>query len=129
MPCVAYNEKEDSLVSFHGEDVLVEGHDSSLDKLDEVLGAFEIRAPCRALVRQLVVRVSFCTEGHGGTNLDSRVDQIPNTWTRDLSLEDLLQHCSHVDTGNGQAITLCEMSLTEKKPSTCVAQVCCSTLH
>ena len=43
VPCVAYNETEDSLVKFHGDDFLVEGHDSSLDKLDEVLGAFEIK--------------------------------------------------------------------------------------
>ena len=28
---------------FHGDDFLAEGHDSSLDKLDEVLGAFEIK--------------------------------------------------------------------------------------
>ena len=43
VPCVAYNETEDSLVMFHGGDFLAEGHDSSLDKLDEVLGAFEIK--------------------------------------------------------------------------------------
>ena len=41
--CVAYYEKEDSLVLFHGDDFLAEGHDSSLDKLGEVLGAFEIK--------------------------------------------------------------------------------------
>ena len=43
VPCVAYNETEDSLVMFHGDDFLAEGHDSSLDKLDEVLEAFEIK--------------------------------------------------------------------------------------
>ena len=43
VPCVAYNEKEDSLVMFHGGDFLAGVHDSSLDKLDEVLGAFEIK--------------------------------------------------------------------------------------
>ena len=43
VPCFAYNEKEDSMVLFHGDDFLAEGHDSSLDKLDEVLGAFEIK--------------------------------------------------------------------------------------
>ena len=32
-PCVAYNETEVSLVPFHGDDFLAEGHDSSLDKL------------------------------------------------------------------------------------------------
>ena len=40
VPCVAYNETEDSLVMFHGDDFLAEGH----DKLDEVLGAFEINS-------------------------------------------------------------------------------------
>ena len=29
VPCVAYNETEDSLVMFHGDDFLAEGHDSS----------------------------------------------------------------------------------------------------
>ena len=33
----AHNEKEDSLVSFHGDDFLAESRDTSLDKLDEVL--------------------------------------------------------------------------------------------
>ena len=28
---------------FHGDDFLAEGDDSSLDKLDEVVGAFEIK--------------------------------------------------------------------------------------
>ena len=41
VPCVAYNETEDSLVMFHGDDFLAESHDNSLDKLDEVLEAFE----------------------------------------------------------------------------------------
>ena len=41
--CGLYNETEDSLVMFHGDDFLAEGHDSSLDMLDEVLGAFEIK--------------------------------------------------------------------------------------
>ena len=43
VPCVACNETEDSLVVFHGDDFWAEGHDNSLDKLDEVLGAFEIK--------------------------------------------------------------------------------------
>ena len=43
VPCVTYNEKEDSLVMFHGDDFLAEGHDSSLDKLDKNFGSFEIR--------------------------------------------------------------------------------------
>ena len=28
VPCVVYNETEDSLVMFHGDDFLAEGHDS-----------------------------------------------------------------------------------------------------
>ena len=43
VPCVACNEAEDSLVLFHGENFLAEGHVSSLDKLSEVLGAFVIK--------------------------------------------------------------------------------------
>ena len=39
VPCVAYSETEDSLVMFHGDDFLAEGHDSSLDKLE----VFEIK--------------------------------------------------------------------------------------
>ena len=39
VPRVAYNETEDSLVMFHGDDFLAEGHDSSLDKLE----VFEIK--------------------------------------------------------------------------------------
>ena len=54
VPCVAYNETEVSLVMFHGDDFLAEGHDSSLDKLDDWC---------------------FCTERSDGTNLDSRVDR------------------------------------------------------
>ena len=96
--CVAHNEKEDTLVLFHGDDFLAEGHDSSLDKLDEVLGAFETR---RLPAQQPVVKVSFCARGYCGTNLGSRVDQIPNTWTRWSRLccwkmRDLLQHHSRV---------------------------------
>ena len=78
---MAYNETEDSLVMFHGDDFSAEGHDSSLDKLDEVLGAFEIKR-CRALVQQLVVKGCFCTERSDGTNLDSRVNQILDAWMR-----------------------------------------------
>ena len=56
---------------------------------------------CRALVQQLVVRVSFFVRRYGGTNLDSRIDQIPDTCTRwsilcRWKMRDLLQHHSHV---------------------------------
>ena len=43
MACVAYNATEDSLLIFHGDDFLAEGHDSTLDKLDVVLGEFELK--------------------------------------------------------------------------------------
>ena len=41
---VLHNEKRESLVLFHGDDFLAEGHDSSKDKLDEMLGAFRDQA-------------------------------------------------------------------------------------
>ena len=43
VPCVTYNENEDLLVSSHGDDFFAQGHDSSMDKLDEASGAFEIK--------------------------------------------------------------------------------------
>ena len=43
IPCVAYNRKEDSMVIFHGDDFLAEGESGALDKLDLVLGAFEVK--------------------------------------------------------------------------------------
>ena len=79
VPFVAYNETEDSLVMFHGDDFLAEGRGSSLDKLDKVLGAFEIKRLPR--IGPTAGRAGcFCTERSDGTNLDSRIDQIPNTW-------------------------------------------------
>ena len=42
VPCVGYNETEDSVVVCHGDDFMAEGHVSSLDKLDAVLDSFEI---------------------------------------------------------------------------------------
>ena len=43
IPCVAYNEKEDSLVIFHGDDFFAEGESRALDELDKVLSAFEVK--------------------------------------------------------------------------------------
>ena len=84
--CVASNQKEDSMVLFHGDDSLAEGHDSSLDKLDDVLGAFQTKR---------LPRIGSTTGREGvflysGTNLDPRI-QIPSTWTplvETLSLND-----------------------------------------
>ena len=43
VPCVAHNDNEDSLMLLHGDDFAAGGHDNLLDKLDELLGAFEIK--------------------------------------------------------------------------------------
>ena len=100
VPCVAYNENEDSLVLFDGDDFFAEGHDSSLDKLDEVLGAFEIKRLARIGPTASGEGV-FLHKGSDGTSLDSRMDHIPNTRTRWLKLchwktRDLLEHHAHV---------------------------------
>ena len=74
---------------------------------------------CRALARQLVVEVSFCTEGHCGVTLDFRTDQIPNTLTRWLEPCRWKVHRPVAtpftrDPGKGQANTLSVLSSTEK---------------
>ena len=63
---------------FHGDDFLAKGHGISLDKLDEVLGAFEIkRLPC---IGPTAGREGACwRRTNDGTNLDSRIDQIQST--------------------------------------------------
>ena len=43
VPCVGYNETEDSMVVIHGDDFVAESHDRSLDKLNAVLDSFEIK--------------------------------------------------------------------------------------
>ena len=43
MPCVSFNEHEDSFVFFHGDHFFEENHDSSVDNVNEVFGAFEIK--------------------------------------------------------------------------------------
>ena len=78
--CVAYDGTEDSLAVFDGDDILGEGHDSSLDKLDEVLGASEIKPLPRMGPTAGREGVFLCTGRYDGTNLDSRTDQIQNTW-------------------------------------------------
>ena len=119
VPCVAYNETDDSSVMCHGDDFLAEGHDSSLDKLDEVFGQLLRSSACRALVQQLVVKGCFCTERSDGANLDlscrpdpKHVDALITT----LSLEDArpVATPSTRDTGKGQANTSSELIVTEQ---------------
>ena len=76
VPCVAYNEKEASLVLFHGDDFLAKVHDSTLCELDEVLGAFEIRRLPRMGPAAGRGRCLSAQKRHIGANLDSCADQI-----------------------------------------------------
>ena len=118
VPCVAYNEKEDWLVLIHGDDFLAEGHDGSLDKLDEVLGAFEIKrlpaiGPTAGRAGLLLhKRIRWNESGFSYRPNPKHVDPLVEA----LSLEDArpvatLFTCA---TGKGQANTLCELSTTEK---------------
>ena len=117
--CVACNEKEDSVVLFHGDDFLAEGHDSSLDKVDEVLGAFEIKRLPRFgptagregvfLHKRRRWNESGCSYRPDPKHVDALVESA--------SLEDARPVATPFtrDTGKGQANTLCELSLTEKE--------------
>ena len=78
VPCVAYNETEDSLVMFHGDDSWLK-----VTTVHWTSWKYSRSSACRALVQQLVVKGCFCTGRYDGTNLDSRIDQIPNTWCVD----------------------------------------------
>ena len=104
MPCVAYNETEDSLVLLHGDEFLAEGHDSSLDKLDDVLGCVRGLSACRALIPQLVVGVCLMhrTIRWNESGFSCRPDHL-NTCTRWVRLcrwktQDLL--CNTIHTGH-----------------------------
>ena len=101
VPCVAHNETEDSLVMFHRDDFLAEGHDSSLDKLDEVLGAFEIKR---------LPRIGP-TAGREGVFLHRTMPWNVDALIVTLSLEDANATRA---TGKGEANTLSELSETEK---------------
>ena len=107
VPCVAHSEKEDSLVSFHGDDFLAEGHDSSPDKLEDVLGAFEIseRLFLHRMIRWNKSGLSYRPD-------PKHVDALVET----LSLEDarLVATPFTRDTGKGQANTWSELSVTEQ---------------
>ena len=118
VPCVAYNETEDSLEMFHGDDFLAESHDSSLDKLDEVLGALEIKRlpPIGPTVGREGVclhrTIRWNESGFSYRPDPKHVDALVTT----LSLEDArpVATPSTRDTGKGQAHTLSELSVTER---------------
>ena len=118
VPCVAYNETEDSLVMFHGDDFLADGHDSSLDKLHEVLGAFEIKrlpriGPTAGREGMCLHRTIRCNESGFSYRPDPKhVGALIAT----LSLEDARPVATPFtsDTGKGQANKLSELSVTEQ---------------
>ena len=90
VPCVAYNETEDSLVMLHGDVFfLAEGHDSSLDKLDEVLGASEVK--CLPRIGPTAGREGVSGKGQANTLSEfSRSEQVMY-----MSLSGLLQDILH----------------------------------
>ena len=90
----AHNEKEDSLVLFHGDDFLAESRDTSLDKLDECWMHSRSDA-CHAFVQQLVVRVLL------------QNDTVERIWILvSWKMRDMLQHHMYV-------------SLEKDKPTLC----------
>ena len=115
---MAYNKTEDSLVMFHGDDFLAEGHDSSLDKLDEVLGAFEINrfpriGPTAGREGVFLHRTIRWNESGFSYRPDPKhVDALIAT----LSLEDARPVATPFtrDTGKGQANALSELSAIEQ---------------
>ena len=118
VPCVAYNETEDSLVMFHGDDSLAEGHDRSLDKLDEVWKAFEIKrlpriGPIAGREGMFLHRTIRWNESGFWYRPDPKhVDALIAT----LSLEDarLVATPFTRDIGKGQANTLSKLSVIEQ---------------
>ena len=103
---------------FHGDDFLAEGHDSSLDKLDEVLGAFEIKRLPRigpTAGREEVFlhrRIRWNESGLSYRPDPKHVDALITT----LSLEDarLVAMPFTRDPGKGLANTLSELSVIEQ---------------
>ena len=103
---------------FHGDDFLAEGHDSSLDKLDEVLGAFEIKrlpriGPTAGREGVFLHRTIRWNESGFSHRPDPKhVDALPTT----LSLDDArpVATPSTRDTGKGQANTFSELNVTEQ---------------
>ena len=106
------------MVLFHGDDFFAEGHDSSLGKLDGVLGAFEIKRLPRVgptAGREDVLlhrRIQWSESGFSFRPDPKHLDALGEA----LLLEDarLVATPFTRDTGTGKANTLCELSLTEK---------------
>ena len=100
---------------FHGDDFLAESHDISLDKLDDVLGAFEIKrlpriGPIAGREWVFLHRTMRWNETGFSYRPDPKhVDALITT----LSLEDARPVPSTRDTGKGQANTLSELNVTE----------------
>ena len=100
VPCVGYNEKHDQWCCFT-ETISLLRVTTARSANWMACWVHSRSSACRASVQQLVAKMSCCTEGYSGANLDSRFGRIPNTWTRWAKLccwkmRDLLQHHSHV---------------------------------
>ena len=103
---------------FHGDDFLAEGHDSSLDELGEVLGAFEIKrlpriGPTAGREGVFLHRTIRWNESGFSYRPDpGHVDALIAT----LSLEDARPVAKPFtrDPGKGQANTLSELCMTEQ---------------
>ena len=114
---VVHNEKEDPLL-FHGDDFFAEGHDSSLDKLDDMLGVSKIkRTPrvgptaCRGSV--ILHRRTQWSDTRFSYRADPKhADALAGT----LSIKDSKSVATPFarDAGKGQANTLSVLSSTEK---------------
>ena len=97
---------------------MAEGHGSSLDKLDEVLGAFEIKRLPRigpTAGREGVFlhkTIRWNESGFSHRPDPKHVDALFET----VSLEDARPVATPYtrDTGKGQANTVCDLSMTEK---------------
>ena len=102
---------------FHGDDFLAESPFSSLEKLDDVLGAFEIKrmpriGPTAGRKSVFLHRTTWNDSGFWYRPDPKHMDALIET----LSLTDArpVATAFRRDTGKGQANTLCELSVTEK---------------
>ena len=118
VPCVARNETEDSLVVFHGVDFLLKVTTVHWTSWMKCWVRSRSNA-CHVLVQQQVVRACFLhrtirwnESGFSYRPDPKHVDALIVT----LSLEDARPVATPFtrDTGQGQANTLCELSVTEK---------------
>ena len=85
---VANNEPKDSMKSFHGDACLTKSHDNSLDKLDVVLGVFEIK-------HLLCSHPTASPEG-ALSEQKYKVEQIWTlVWTRSQTPGPVVRHLQH----------------------------------